>query len=117
MGVASTGPTSAACSSLRSNLEVSSAGQGRDGQDREADLVFEHRDESVELGAASGDQDTRDRQPAGQRCEVLDRVPDLADQFVHADLGGALGCLHLGVSSPIRRLTAFGVGNRDVESG
>ena len=70
-------------------------GQRGDSQHRQADLVLEHGDEPVELGAATSDQHPRHGQPTGQRGKVLDRVADLADQFVHAGLGSPLGRLHL----------------------
>ena len=42
IGVARTGPTSLACSSLRSNFEVSSRVSGETVSNRQPDLVLEH---------------------------------------------------------------------------
>ena len=61
IGEARTGATSAACSGERSSLETSSRSRGEPVRDRDADLGLEHRDETVELGAAAGHQDPRHR--------------------------------------------------------
>ncbi len=79
-------------------------GQRRDRQHREADLVLEHGEEPVEVRAATGHQHPRHRQATGQRGEVLDRVPDLADQLGHAGLRGPLGPPASG--RPLRRAGA-----------
>ena len=79
------------------------------------DLSLEHGSETRELGSCAGDQHAGDRQTAGQRCEVLDRVPNLSDQFVHAGLGGTFCGHHLGNGLTDASLHPFRVRDRQVQ--